>query len=477
MTGIAGATSGHARDDGADGADGSMAVMEAALVRVLAGAVTLASDKFVVDAHTRERPEGVYIQGLLEEDGALFLEVASNAFLEVPLTPAAIERLLRLGWQAPEEELPNYWRLVPAAEIVPGALAAQLVRTLVDVYEVGPRDEFTIFPADLAEDALLDAGVEQVGQGGNLGADLVDVLLRLLGAQECGTTAWGRLYRLPGSDEAVLLSPRAARPQLRVEVSDVDPAGFNHTWRLGKLAFEVEVGPAASGAGQSMWVVHGVDFAAISLNLLRDDLGAMRALARQLSSYAERISEAEQEQAALWAELQAIDPDAARLMRLLGDGDDPAEGALNAGLLARPWVGRSLLHVLQEVGCFDLDAETPDSFERDDDLGVGPGVAGGRFHLKPGSARPGVRRELDVHEQFGVPGHDLGVVLHVLLGSTHGLEAGQLLVGKPGHHGIDLRQGENGRTADRGESARTGGEVVAEPMPAGSDGAVLDAVH
>lgn len=134
------------------------------LLQALAAVVTLVSDYFQLDAHTPEHPEGIYVQGRLEDDGSLLVEVPSNEFFRPPLSPARVRLLGELGWESPEPDQPNFWRLFTPDEIVPGEVAAFMMRTLVEVYGVQDDAEFTLSPPDLAAVALPDyPRVEIVG--------------------------------------------------------------------------------------------------------------------------------------------------------------------------------------------------------------------------------------------------------------------------------------------------------------------------
>lgn len=134
------------------------------LVQALATVVTLVTDYFQLDAHTPEHPEGIYVQGRLEEDGSLLLEVPSNEFFRPPLSLAQERHLSELGWESPEPDLPNFWRHISPDRIVPGEVAGFILRTLVEVYGVTDESEFTLTPADLAAVALPDyPNVEIVG--------------------------------------------------------------------------------------------------------------------------------------------------------------------------------------------------------------------------------------------------------------------------------------------------------------------------
>lgn len=104
--------------------------------------IPLIEDRFVVDVIVDDKSVS-YVQGLREEDGALHLEVGSPALLRVPGAPDRIADLLELGWNAPEPDLPNPWRLVALDELLPSAVAEMLVRAM----EVG-HDAFTDLPID-----------------------------------------------------------------------------------------------------------------------------------------------------------------------------------------------------------------------------------------------------------------------------------------------------------------------------------------
>lgn len=131
------------------------------LLGTVAAALTLVTDYFQLDAHTARRSEGIYVQGEIEDDGTLFVEAPSNEFIRPALPANKVSLLIDLGWQPPNDEIPNFWRTFPPGQLAPGQVASVLVRTLMQVYGVTADDEFTLSPASLAAVALPD-GVELV---------------------------------------------------------------------------------------------------------------------------------------------------------------------------------------------------------------------------------------------------------------------------------------------------------------------------
>lgn len=128
---------------------------------VASAVITLSPDRFLLEAHTAEHADGIYVQGMVEDDGSLHLEAPSNEFLASPLTAIQVSALLELGWQPPQRELPNFWRLLRPTEIAPGRVADLLMRTL-EIYGVDPHAEFTLSPASLAAAVLPDDGTIEI---------------------------------------------------------------------------------------------------------------------------------------------------------------------------------------------------------------------------------------------------------------------------------------------------------------------------
>ena len=126
------------------------------LVQVLAAMITLAPEHVTLQVHTEfDCGCGPYVQTLQEDDGALHIEAVSNEFLDPEIGPDAINTLLEMGWNPPDDDgLPNFHRLIPSEDVAPGDVAAFLVRTLRDVYLVTPRDRFECAPEELCRQIL-----------------------------------------------------------------------------------------------------------------------------------------------------------------------------------------------------------------------------------------------------------------------------------------------------------------------------------
>jgi hypothetical protein len=350
--------------------------LEILLVQLLAAVVTLTTDAFQLEAHTSRRPEGVYVQGLLEEDGSLFLEVPSNQFLPIPLTDAEIEHLLGLGWQAPEDGFPNFWRELPSDSITPGLVAGLLVRTLTEVYGVADGDEFTLRPADLALDALPPygiavvesdlEGVEHATPGREpelqgLGPEQRDAsavlcaLLRLAGARELtGLTAgpW-RLFRIDHADRSVAVPAGRDRARILVEVPELAPEDQGRTWNLDTRPYTTHSGPAQDRNGVALWLATDVDPWTVSLAEIPGLVAELASAAAEMPQRVQEISAAAREETLLWEALESVDPGAARLMRLLRRGRWDDSSAARDRRLAqwrtREYVAGGYWHVADEL--------------------------------------------------------------------------------------------------------------------------------
>lgn len=94
---------------------------------------------FVIEAPDQHR----YVQGLILDDGTLWLESVSDASLnhcceEHCLTNEQIRTLAHLAWHAPTDDAPNWYRELDTTR-APARLAAELLaRTLHDAHGVPP---------------------------------------------------------------------------------------------------------------------------------------------------------------------------------------------------------------------------------------------------------------------------------------------------------------------------------------------------
>jgi len=122
------------------------------LIETLAAMITLAPEYVVLQVYTPHDDEcGPYVQTLIESDGGLTLEAASNNFLSPLIGPDAVNTLMELGWKEHDrpEGLPNFSIFVEAEDVHPGTIAAFLVLTLRDAYLVSLKDSFECAPMEL----------------------------------------------------------------------------------------------------------------------------------------------------------------------------------------------------------------------------------------------------------------------------------------------------------------------------------------
>lgn len=100
------------------------------------------TDSFVVEVQTpgMELP---YVQGMLQGDNRLQLELCHETFLGRQLTESQREACCNLGWLQPQEHLPNYWQLVRVDELGASEIASLCVNSLDYIYNV-----FSALPAD-----------------------------------------------------------------------------------------------------------------------------------------------------------------------------------------------------------------------------------------------------------------------------------------------------------------------------------------
>jgi hypothetical protein len=121
------------------------------LIKTLAAMITLAPEYVVLQVYTSYDKEcGPYVQTLIEDDGTMTLEAASNNFLSPPIGLDSINTLKELGWEEPSEHrLPNFSIFLEAVDVHPGDVSSFLVLTLRDAYLVSLTDQFECAPLQL----------------------------------------------------------------------------------------------------------------------------------------------------------------------------------------------------------------------------------------------------------------------------------------------------------------------------------------
>lgn len=111
------------------------------LTSFVAALIALTDDVVVISVRTEQFDSDVYVQLCREDGGALHLEAVSDAYLEPPLSPDAVDALHALGWQDPPGDgLENYVLFLEAEQTAPGEVAVLLVETLRRVYSTKPAD-------------------------------------------------------------------------------------------------------------------------------------------------------------------------------------------------------------------------------------------------------------------------------------------------------------------------------------------------
>ena len=125
------------------------------LLKVLSAMITLAPIHVTLQAYTDfDGACGPYVQTLQEDEGDLYMEAVSNAYLDPEIGPDSVNTLLELGWNLPDDDFPNFFRFIPSSDVRPGDVADFLLRTLRDAYLVKPTDTFEFSPDDLSEAIL-----------------------------------------------------------------------------------------------------------------------------------------------------------------------------------------------------------------------------------------------------------------------------------------------------------------------------------
>jgi len=141
------------------------------LHKFVAALVALTHDVVVISVSVPHFDGPVYVQMCREDDGALTLEAESNAYLEPPLSPDAINTVKELGWEEPRDEtLPNYVKFLEREEAAPGAVARILIDTLRLVYLTKPNDLHSFEPAILVRSLLAGEFGPEVAMNPKLGA-------------------------------------------------------------------------------------------------------------------------------------------------------------------------------------------------------------------------------------------------------------------------------------------------------------------
>lgn len=86
-------------------------------------------DRFLIEISIDDEPIS-YIQCLWESDCALHLELAHGSLLDRPTPPDDLVDLRELGWQDPDDDVPNHWQIVDVGDRSAADLAALLVRSM-----------------------------------------------------------------------------------------------------------------------------------------------------------------------------------------------------------------------------------------------------------------------------------------------------------------------------------------------------------
>lgn len=125
------------------------------LARATRAVSELAEDYFVFVAHTVSCAQGLYVQGgALAEGRGMLVEASSNQFLETSMTTSQIVQMKELGWNTPEREHPNFWKVIEPHPQLATTVGDFLAQTLLQVHHVSMHDKFTLTPAALTAVAL-----------------------------------------------------------------------------------------------------------------------------------------------------------------------------------------------------------------------------------------------------------------------------------------------------------------------------------
>lgn len=140
---------------------------------LLLSAVTQADDTFMVSINAEEDPVA-YVQGVVEDERMLHVELSHEDLLECELSPDQRAVVQEFGWNPPEEDFPNYWLLLDREAWSNEAIADLLTNSLDRVYrvfdDIGEGLSIEIRPLSLAEKIAPDdfetTGVRMPGEKG-----------------------------------------------------------------------------------------------------------------------------------------------------------------------------------------------------------------------------------------------------------------------------------------------------------------------
>jgi hypothetical protein len=95
-------------------------------------------ERFVIDVETKEM-KGIFFQGYFEPDRSVTVECAADLSLQPKVTTGQLDNLQKLGWQPPNQGVPNFSRFLTLSESNPEFIAEFFSETLQKGYGISPN--------------------------------------------------------------------------------------------------------------------------------------------------------------------------------------------------------------------------------------------------------------------------------------------------------------------------------------------------
>jgi hypothetical protein len=103
-------------------------------------------DTFILNIASTKFSSSAYIQGITEAEKMITLEAISNNFLEPKLNQTELTKMNELGWEDPEERLPNYTIFCKQDQVTINKMSKLIVRTIFEVYGAEMNTTFFLRP-------------------------------------------------------------------------------------------------------------------------------------------------------------------------------------------------------------------------------------------------------------------------------------------------------------------------------------------
>ena len=103
-------------------------------------------DTFILNIASAKFSSSAYIQGITEAEKMITLEAISNNFLEPKLNQTELTKMNGLGWEDPEEKLPNYTIFCKQDQVTLNKMSKVIVKTIFEVYGAEINTTFFLRP-------------------------------------------------------------------------------------------------------------------------------------------------------------------------------------------------------------------------------------------------------------------------------------------------------------------------------------------